>query len=349
MTFPSPYSIYQGLRGVNPTTLTNDDVPATSLVGKWVIITGSNNGVGFETAKSFAAWGANIILACRDPPAWERHPAAAMQEIKDLAEAEGHQSIIEWWSIDMADLQTVEAFAQRWLHSDRALDILCNNAGIAAPPAGHYWTKDGFQFVHQVNFLSHVLLTLRLLPSIARSAQPRVVCTTSCIHHIGELDFEHFNCGSGMIGDPYWNNKLWFQMWVAEMQSRFLKHPEYLHITINGVHPGFVASGIWDVLENDGIIDRALKFLLRYLAIDPKQGSFAIVNAATNPIFGPNPKTQGLGSSEGRGGGKYINRIWEAVPKACCDDPGARAKVWKKLDEELQLQTKGLLVELDLP
>lgn len=150
MPFPSFYDIYQGLRGVNPTTITDDDVPGTNLVGKWIIITGSNNGVGFETAKSFAAWGANLILACREPPAWERHPAAAAQEIKEAAQAHGHQSTIEWWSIDMADLESVEAFAQRWLQSDRALDILCNNAGVAAPPPQHYWTKDGFQFVHQV-------------------------------------------------------------------------------------------------------------------------------------------------------------------------------------------------------
>ncbi|KAJ5344547.1 hypothetical protein N7452_002551 [Penicillium brevicompactum] len=348
MPFPSLYDIYQGLRGVNPTTITNDDVPGTDLVGKWIIITGSNNGVGFESAKSFAAWGANLILACREPPTWERHPTAAVQEIKEVAQAHGHQSTIEWWSIDMADLQSVEAFAQRWLQSDRALDILCNNAGVAAPPPQHYWTKDGFQFVHQVNFLSHVLLTLHLLPSIARSAQPRIVCTTSCIHHIASLDLEHFDCGPGMIGEPYKNNKLWFQMWVAEMQSRFLKHPEYLHITINGVHPGFVASGIWSALEHHGILDWAHGLLLRYWAIDSKQGSFGITNAATNPVFGPNPETQGVGSVGGRGGGKYINRIWEAVPKAHCDDPKARAGVWKKLDEELHLQDKGLLAVLGL-
>ncbi|CAG8025256.1 unnamed protein product [Penicillium olsonii] len=348
MSFPSPYSIYQWLRGVNPATITDDQVPATNLVGKWVIITGSNNGVGFETAKSFAASGANIILACRDPPAWEQHPTAAVQEIKDLAEAQGHQSTIEWWSIDMADLQSVDSFAERWLQSDRALDILCNNAGIAAAPPERQLTKDGFHFVHQVNFLSHVLLTLRLLPSIARSVQPRIVCTTSCTHHVAPLDLDHFDCGPGMIGDPYWNNKLWLQIWVMEMQSRFLKLPEYLHITINGVHPGFVASGIWEFLTDESFIERALTFLLRYLAIDPKQGSYAIVNAATNPVFGPNLKTQGIGSEEGRGGGKYINRIWEALPKACCNDPEARAGVWKKLDEELQLEQKGLLAILGL-
>lgn len=349
---------------MNPATFTDKDIPGANLVGKWIIITGSNNGIGFETAQTFAKWGANLILACRDPPAREIHPNEAVKRIKQIAEENGHQSTIEWWKIDMANFKSIEDFAQRWLEADRPLDILCNNAGIAAPPTGHRFTADGFEFIHQVgllklmlqytdltfqvNLLSHVLLTLRLLPSIARSPEPRIICTTSCTHHTGILDLKHFDCGPDMRGRSYANNKLYYQMWIAELQSRFLKHPEYLHITINGVHPGFVASGIWNALKSAGIMDGVLKFLLRFLAIDPKQGSYSIANAATHPVFGPDPKTQGAGAVEGRGGGKYINRIWEAPPKVHVRDPEARAAVWKKLNEELDLQEKGLLAVLGL-
>jgi NAD(P)-dependent dehydrogenase (short-subunit alcohol dehydrogenase family) len=145
--------LFQAGRGTNTTFLTDQHVPGADLTGKWIIITGSNNGVGFEAAKSFASWGANLILACREPPAWELHPTAAVNECKDLATANGHSSSIEWWPIDMADLSSVEAFAQKWLQCDRALDILCNNAGIAEPTQQTRITKDGFQAVHQVRFL----------------------------------------------------------------------------------------------------------------------------------------------------------------------------------------------------
>lgn len=135
-------------------------------------------------------------------------------------------------------------------------------------------------------------------------------------------------------------------MWIAELQSRFLKHPEYLHITINGVNPGFVASGIWNTLKEAE--RRYLEFLLRYVAITPQQGSLAITNAATSPEFGPDPKKQNVGASNGRGGGKYINRIREAPPKSYCDDPVARSRLWIKLKKELHLQEKGLLTTLGL-
>jgi NAD(P)-dependent dehydrogenase (short-subunit alcohol dehydrogenase family) len=150
--FSRLYDLFQALRGANSTFLTDQHVPAADLRGKWIIITGSNNGIGFEAAKSFAAWGANLILACREPPAWELHPTAALKECKDRAEAHGYLSTIEWWELDMADLSSVEAFCRRWLESDRALDILCNNAGVAATSKTRM-TKDGFQLVHQVRLV----------------------------------------------------------------------------------------------------------------------------------------------------------------------------------------------------
>lgn len=150
------YDLFQAVRGANPSFLQAQPVPGTDLRGKWIIISGSNNGVGFEAAKSFAAWGANLVLACREPPAWELHPTAAVEQCKDHAETQGngsHSSTIEWWEIDMADLSSVEAFCRRWLKSGRVLDILCNNAGVALPSStmpGTPRTKDGFGLIHQV-------------------------------------------------------------------------------------------------------------------------------------------------------------------------------------------------------
>lgn len=159
--FSGLYDLLQAARGANITFLTDQHVPGANLTGKWIIITGSNNGVGFEAAKSFASWGANLILACREPPAWELHPTAAVNECKELAAAHGHESTIEWWQVDMADLSSVDAFCQRWLQCDRALDILCNNAGLAESTKQNRMTKDGFQLVHQVR-LSLVLFKLLL-------------------------------------------------------------------------------------------------------------------------------------------------------------------------------------------
>jgi hypothetical protein len=161
------------------------------------------------------------------------------------------------------------------------------------------------------------------------------------------FDLDHFNGGLEMKGTDYECNKLYFQMWVAEMQSRFLKHPEYLHITINGINPGYVQSNIWKGIGDD-VSSRFLKSIAPYFAITPQQGSLAIIHAATSPELGPDPRKQNVGAANGRGGGKYINRIWEAPPQYLCNDPDARSRLWTKLDEELRLQEKGLLTVLGL-
>lgn len=120
----------------------------TDLSGKWIIISGANNGIGREAALQFAEWGANLILACRDPPAKEVHPRVVVQEC--LKKGKGGE--VEWWEVDMADLGSVERFAERWLSTGRALDVLCNNAGLGSSPGGEeiMKTMDGFEIIHQV-------------------------------------------------------------------------------------------------------------------------------------------------------------------------------------------------------
>jgi nucleoside-diphosphate-sugar epimerase len=199
-------------------TLTIKDVPHKDLTGQWVLVSGGNNGIGREAALNFADMGANVLLACRQPPPHEIHPEAVVAECKSRARAAGHEkSQFEWFEVNYADIASVEAFAQRWLDTGRPLSILCNNAGMGSAPAPlPFKTKDGFEIIHQVNFLAHVLLTLRLLPSLAKAEAPRIVCTTSCYHYEGKFDLDGWN---GRPTDPsnaalryYQNNKLNFQV-----------------------------------------------------------------------------------------------------------------------------------------
>ncbi|KAJ6102245.1 hypothetical protein N7486_004672 [Penicillium sp. IBT 16267x] len=344
------WCILQALKGTNGSTLTEKDVPRKDMRGKWVIITGANNGIGFEAAKTFAAWGANIIMACREPPKWETHPSEAVEHCLDLAKSSGHSSTIEWWPIDMTVLASVDEFAERWLSTGRALDVLCNNAGINPHSSDQKMTKDGFEIVHQVNFLSHTLLTFRILESLARSAEPRIVCTTSNVHFFGKLEFEKENLPVPKERNPYKNNKLYYQIWITEMHRRLVSSDKYRHITINGIHPGYVNSGIWNFSgNNQGWQATIFRFFADYLAITSEQGSFAIVNAATSAEFGPNPEGQGRGEPGAKGGGNYISRIWKATAMPFCEDAGTRLRIWNGVAAELQMAREKLhvLEELD--
>ncbi|WPH04988.1 WW domain-containing oxidoreductase [Acrodontium crateriforme] len=358
---PSPpwyWRIRMALKGTNRQRLTCDDVPMRGLTGKWIIISGSNNGIGREAALSFARCGANIVLACRDPPSHEMQPADVAMECKMASEAAGHdKAIIEWWEVDMATLHSVNAFADRWLRTERPLDILCNNAGIGGNPGDAQGilvkTEDNFEIVHQVNFLSHVLLTLRLLSSLARAERPRVVCTTSCMMFFGTLNMDKFNSDGCKGEEFYCNNKLFLQIWLTELQHRLSESERYSHILINGVHPGYTNTGIWHVARPPGWISWIRQLpesilvttLANLFAISAEQGSYAIVNAA----FGPKTCPNGEIEQEGKGnevGGRYFNRIWEAQAMPYCDDQQSRSLVWNQALRELDLED-GNLFELD--
>jgi NAD(P)-dependent dehydrogenase (short-subunit alcohol dehydrogenase family) len=157
---PRPSSLWcfwQCIKGTSPTHLT---IPDADLRGKWVILTGGNSGIGKEAAVQCAKWGANILLGCRQPPPHEPHPDGVIEECKAAALGAGHDgTVFEWWECDMANLESVEAFAKRWLAKGYALDILANNAGIGKSMGKDRNTIDGFEVIHQVGALCTSVLT----------------------------------------------------------------------------------------------------------------------------------------------------------------------------------------------
>jgi hypothetical protein len=59
------WRLWQGARGLEGSHIT---LPDAECCGKWIVITGGNNGIGREAALQFASSGASIILGCRQPP-----------------------------------------------------------------------------------------------------------------------------------------------------------------------------------------------------------------------------------------------------------------------------------------
>ena len=361
------------LQGGNHQPLTREEVPHRNLSGKWILITGSNNGIGRSAAHFFAECGANLVLACRpNPPPHETRPEKVMAECKARGpETAAEDQSIEIWDVDSSQLSSVVALAERWRATERGLDVLCNNAWISssfytgAAPSGvegkeaeGAWmrrTEDGFELVHQINFLAHCLLTFLLLPSLAQTADPRIVCTTSNLQFFASVDaLEHFDSGGLSSGDSlYGNNKLFLQIWISELQNRLDRAEEegYRRIRIDGVHPGTADTGIWHrqdtAVDRSGVNgwlkklpDRAFKWLASFSIISPEQGAYAIVNAA---IKAREEVGEERAEGVGGGGGKYFNRIWETEPMPHCSDPRTREFVWRKTLEELRAYDQDLV------
>ena len=91
------------------------------LNGKTVIITGSNTGIGKETALDLARRGARVILACRDAKRGE-------EAAEHVRKTTGNGNVL-FESLDLASLESVKNFADKINKNEERLDILINNAG----------------------------------------------------------------------------------------------------------------------------------------------------------------------------------------------------------------------------
>ncbi|MGE0179325.1 MAG: SDR family NAD(P)-dependent oxidoreductase, partial [Sphingomonas sp.] len=157
------------------------DMP--SLAGKTAIVTGSNSGLGYETALALAGAGAETIVAARSRDKGE----AAVARI----EAVHPRATARFEPLDLGSLASVSAFAERIAAAHGRLDILVNNAGVMALPERET-TEDGFERQIGVNFLGHFALTARLLPLLRAAKDARAVQLSSLAHkRRGGLDFDN--------------------------------------------------------------------------------------------------------------------------------------------------------------
>src|SRR6266853_6286076 len=124
------------------------------LSGKTIVVTGGNSGIGYEAALEFARKHADVILACRS---LEKGGAAA-DKIKANVSGGAQVDVME---LDLSNLKSVRAFADKFHQRRQKLDVLCNNAGVMALPYGR--TADGFEMQFGTNHLGHFALTGALL------------------------------------------------------------------------------------------------------------------------------------------------------------------------------------------
>lgn len=157
---------------------TEDDIGDQS--GRVVMITGANSGIGFEAARALAQHGAHVLLGCRN-----RGKAAEAEEAIAASNPSGSTEVV---SIDMADLDSIIAAAERVRATHDRLDVLVNNAGLMATPHGR--TTQGFEMQFGVNHLGPVALTAALLDPLLATAGSRVVAISSNGHKMGRIDFD---------------------------------------------------------------------------------------------------------------------------------------------------------------
>jgi NAD(P)-dependent dehydrogenase (short-subunit alcohol dehydrogenase family) len=239
--------------------------------GKVVVITGSNIGIGLETAVGVAAEGATTVLACRN----QEKAAAAAAEVTQRS---GHDDV-HLISLDLADLASVQRAAGDILERWDRLDVLVNNAG--GTWSQRQLTAQGFEQTFGVNHLGHFYLTLLLLDRLKGSAPSRIINLSSVGHHMAwrGMRFEDLQSERRYATlEAYGRSKLANILFTRELSTRLAGSG----VTVNAVHPGPVRTGFGMDGDLKGIMGWGNR-MIRPLEISAVSGAKTSLHLATSP------------------------------------------------------------------
>ncbi len=190
---------------------TTTDIPDQT--GRTAVVTGSNTGLGFETAAALAAKGAHVVLAVRNVD--KGNEAAA--RIGDQTPG----ASVAVTELDLTSLDSVRAAADQLRDNHDTIDLLINNAGVMMTPQST--TKDGFELQFGTNHLGHFAFTGLLLDRLLAVPGSRVVTVSSVGHRFARngirFDDLQWEKDYGRVA-AYGQAKLANLMFTYELQRR---------------------------------------------------------------------------------------------------------------------------------
>jgi NAD(P)-dependent dehydrogenase (short-subunit alcohol dehydrogenase family) len=273
----------------------------SEMKGKVCIVTGSNTGIGKETARGLAARGATVILACRDL-------AKAEVAREDIARSTGNREV-KAMALDLGSKKSILGFVERFQGEHQRLDVLVNNAGVWT--TSRTTTVDGFETTFGVNHLGTFLLTRELLPVLKASAPARVVVLSSKLHYQGKMAWEDLEYRNRKFRGPqaYSQSKLANVLFTLALARRL----EGTGVSVNAVHPGVVATEL--ARDYPALLVKIFHMFL----LTPEQGAACSLHVATAP---------------GVGSGLYFEDSRSKKPSREALDEGAQERLWS-LSEQL--------------
>jgi retinol dehydrogenase 12 len=267
------------------------------LSGRRVVITGANTGIGRAAAVDLARRGAELWLLNRS----EDRSQEVLHEIRAFGGA-AHLVLV-----DLEDLASVGAAADRVLSTIDRVDVLINNAGLAGSGGT---SPQGFERTFAVNHLGHFLLTQRLLPVLHSEVGPaRIVNVASAAHYSAKgIDWDALRKPTPRVFyDAYAVSKLANVLFARELSRRLPVGRAHAY----ALHPGVVATDVWRWAP------QPLRWLMTRFMVPVVEGAATTLHCAASP------------ASAGESG-LYYDESKVRRPSRLADDPELARELWER-------------------
>ena len=136
-------------------------------LNKTIIITGANQGIGLEIAKSFYAKGSNIILCARNKK-------KLLFIKKKLVSKFKNKFFLE--PLDISKKNQVDKFYKKIFKKNKKIDILINNAGIYGPKGSSEtlnWNE--WKNTLDINLLGSIYMTNKIIPHFKKKRYGKII------------------------------------------------------------------------------------------------------------------------------------------------------------------------------
>lgn len=272
--------------------------------GRLVVITGATSGIGYWTARKYAACGADLLCINRNG----EKSQALCRELKA-----GFGAHCEYLLADLSRLEDVNRAARELAALSRPIEVLIHNAGIYSTTREE--TADGLEKVFAVNHLAPFLITYRLMDKLKSQDSARILLVSSEGHRFAawgvrpdDLNWQRRRY-SGLRG--YGSAKTAQLLTMLIFADRFAGSG----VSINAMHPGAVKT---QAGRDNGPLYRWFK-----QNILEKNFPSPEISAEALYYLGMAEELEGIS-------GRFFNLTTEEEPAPPALDRETAAQVWKE-------------------
>lgn len=279
---------------------------------KVVLITGATSGIGKQTALALAKMDARVVVTGRSKQSGEE----AVAEIK----AASGNANVDLLIGDLSAQKNVRALAEQFKARYERLDVLINNAGLAA--SERKLTEDGIESNFAVNVVTPFLLTHLLMGSLKKSPSPRVV-TLMGGDVPAKLDMDNLRSEKSFDGlNTYSQTKLAMMALMYEFAQR------EKDVTINVCYPGQASTNMTRSVTPE-MLPGLMRFLFPIfkLAVREDGGKSAAKASRSSVYLASSKEVEGVS-------GKYFDtNCKEAAWSPAVMEADVRSAVWEFVEQ----------------
>lgn len=273
-----------------------------SLVGKTILVTGCNSGLGREAMRVLALRGAHVIGTART----EAKAAEACRTISGKATG---------FACELADPHSVRACVDSVKKLGVRLDAIIANAGVMALPA--LQTAFGYELQFFSNHVGHFILVTGLLDTL--SDDGRVVMLSSDAHQRAPKEGIQFDNLDGSKGYTPWaaygQSKMANLLFAKELSRRLASTGK----TANACHPGVINTNLFRHLNP--VLRATLGTIAERLVFKTiPQGTATACYLAVHP-------------AAAKITGAYFSDCNMAQCRVDVDDPALAKKLWERTEQ----------------